>query len=72
MVCEREDKSVISVCKNAQNVLQMHFMAFKKSRRTSSVFVIYSYFKDGELTAVKRNTLLTRYVKGVPFVKNEI
>ena len=44
----------------------------KKSRRTSSVFVIYSYFKDGELTAVKRNTLLTRYVKGVPFVKNEI
>ena len=73
MVCEREDKSVISVCKKARNVLQMHFMALKKSSRTSSGFVIYSYFKDGEFTAVKRNAkLLTRYVKGVPFVKNGI
>ena len=72
MVCEREDKSVISVCKKAQNVLQMHFMALKKSR-TSSGVLIYSYFKDGEFTAVKRNAkLLTRYVKGVPFVKNGI
>ena len=47
----------------------MHFMALKKSR-TSSGVLVYSYFKDGEFTAVKRNAkLLTRYVKGVPFVK---
>ena len=40
----------------------MHFMALKKSR-TSSGVLVYSYFKDGEFTAVKRNAkLLTRYV----------
>ena len=44
-------------------------LALKKSR-TSSGVLVYSYFKDGEFTAVKRNAkLLTRYVKGVPFVK---
>ena len=32
----------------------MHLMAVKKSRKRSG-FVIYSYFKDSEFAAVKRD-----------------
>ena len=42
-VYDRVGKSVILVCKKAQKGLQMHFMAVKRSRK-SSEFVIYSYF----------------------------
>ena len=45
----------------------MHFMAEKKLRKRSD-FVIYSYFKDNQFTAVKRVVkVYTGYVKGVPF-----
>ena len=32
----------------------MHFMAVEKSKKRS-LFVVYSYFKDSTLTAVKRD-----------------
>ena len=35
----------------------MHSMVVNKSRKRSG-FVIYSYFKDSEFTAVKRNAKL--------------
>ena len=54
-VYERVGKSVISVGK------QMHFMVVKKTSKLSG-FVIYSYFKDCEFTAVKRDAkVLTRH-----------
>ena len=40
-VYEKVGKSVISVCKKAQTVLLVHFMALKKSRRLSG-FVMHS------------------------------
>ena len=44
------------------------FYGFIKSRKRS-IFVIDSYLKDSDFTAVKRDAkFLTRYVKGVPFV----
>ena len=54
--------------------INLSFRSVKRLKsRTSSGVLVYSYFKDGEFTAVKRNAkLLTRYVKGVPFVKNGI
>ena len=42
-VHERVGKSAISVCKKAQKGLQMHFMAVKRSRKSSG-FLISSYF----------------------------
>ena len=42
-VHERVGKSAISVCKKAQKGLQMHFMAVKRSRKSSG-FLICSYF----------------------------
>ena len=42
-VYERVGKSVTSVCKKAQKGLQMHFMAVKRSRKSSG-FLICSYF----------------------------
>ena len=36
------------------NRKQMHFMAVKKSRKRSG-FVVHSYFKHNEFTAVKRD-----------------
>ena len=46
--------------------LEMRFMAVKKLRNCSG-FVIYSYFQDSAVTAVKRDQLLlTRFVKGEP------
>ena len=43
------------------------FYGFIKSRKRS-IFVIDSYLKDSEFTAVKRDAkFYTRYVKGVPF-----
>ena len=43
-------------------------MVMKRSRKCSA-FVIYSYFKEIALTAVKRDEqFLTRYVKGVPLI----
>ena len=51
---ERAWKSVILVGKRAQNSYQMHFMAVKNSRKHSG-FVTYSYLKDSEYTAVKRD-----------------
>ena len=54
-------KSVISVCKKGQ---QMHLMAEKMLRKRSD-FAIYSYFKDSEFTAVKRDAKVhTLCVKG--------
>ena len=54
-------KSVISVCKKGQ---QMHLMAEKMLRKRSDL-VIYSYFKDSEFRAVKRDAKVhTLYVKG--------
>ena len=44
-VHERVGKPVISVCKKAQKVLQVHFKR--------SGLVIYSYFENGAFTAVK-------------------
>ena len=44
-VYERVGKSVISVCKKAQNGQQMHFVAVKKSKKRSGV-VVNSYVKD--------------------------
>ena len=42
-------------------------MAVNKSRKHSG-FVIFPYFQDTTLTAVKRDAnFLTTYVKGVPF-----
>ena len=43
-VYERVAKSVFSVCKRAQNGLNMHFMVVKKLKRSPG-FVIYSYLK---------------------------
>ena len=44
-------------------------LSAKKSRKRS-VFVIYSYFKDGAFTPVKGCKVVNycKYVKGVPFV----
>ena len=42
-VHERVGKSAISVFKKAQKGLQMHFMAVKRSRKSSG-FLISSYF----------------------------
>ena len=69
-------KSVISVCKKGQ---QMHLMAEKMLRKRSD-FAIYSYLKDSEFTAVKRDAKVhtlcakrypfanRRYSKGVPLL----
>ena len=55
-------KSVISVCKKGQ---QMHPSMAEKMLRKRSDLVIYSYFKDSEFRAVKRDAKVhTLYVKG--------
>ena len=43
----------MSVSRKSQKGKQMRFMGAKKWRKRSG-FVIYSYFKDNTLTAVKR------------------
>ena len=54
-------KSVISVCKKGQ---QMHLMAEKMLRKRSD-FVFFSYFKDSEFIAVKRDAKVhTLCIKG--------
>ena len=50
---EKEEKSVISVCKKSQGPTDRLLMAVKKLRKGSG-FVIYSYLKDSAFTAVKR------------------
>ena len=50
---EKEEKSVISVCKKSQGPADRLLMAVKKLRKGSG-FVIYSYLKDSAFTAVKR------------------
>ena len=71
-VCERVRRSVISVCKRAQNGLQMHSIE-------RSVFVVYSYFWNSAFRAVKRDAefystfVNRRYTKEVPFLSvNEL
>ena len=51
---ERKKKSFISVCEKAEKDEQLHFIFVKMLRKRSGV-VIYSYFKDNAVTAVKRN-----------------
>ena len=53
-VYERVGRSIIAVCKKAQKEFQMYFIALKKLGKFPS-FVIYSYFKDSALLAVKRD-----------------
>ena len=50
---EKEEKSVISVCKKSQGPSDRLLMAVKKLRKGSG-FVIYSHLKDSAFTAVKR------------------
>ena len=50
----RAGKSVSSVFKREQNGSQTNFVAVEKSRKRSGFF-IYSYLKDSEFTAVKRD-----------------